>query len=139
VALVQLTEESSEPYTLLPKVGTSGYVRRPEAISHRRDTILYRDLPALRPAVSHPTSSDPALLDVARGMRDMVAQARAERTTRSDNLEEARRPRTIHEKLGEAIVDRLLLLCGVTSDDALPALCHEWATHSRGLSERWVT
>jgi hypothetical protein len=138
VALVQPTEERSEPYTLIPQLRTAGYIPGLEAISHRRETIIYRDLPALHPAVSRPTSSDPALLDVARGMRDMVAEAHDERTARFDNWEEARRHRTIREKLGEAIVDRHLLLCGVSNDDALPALYHEWAAHPCELSERWV-
>jgi hypothetical protein len=138
IALVQPTEERSTPYTLLPQVGTAGYVPGLEAISHLRETILYRDLPALRPAVRRPTTSDPALLDVARGMRDMVAEARAERTARSDNREEAYCPCTIREKLGESIVDRLILLCGITNDDALPALDHKWAARPHGLPERWV-
>jgi hypothetical protein len=71
-------------------------------------------------------------------MRDMVADARAERTARYNNREEALFPCTICEKLGEAIVDRLLLLCGVTNNDALPALYHEWAARPRGFSERWA-
>jgi hypothetical protein len=67
-----------------------------------------------------------------------VAEAHDERTARFDNWEEARRHRTIREKLGEAIVDRHLLLCGVSNDDALPALYHEWVAHPCELSERWV-
>jgi hypothetical protein len=97
----------------------------PEAISHRREKILYRNLPALRPAVGLPATSDPALFDVAKGMRDMVDGARVERTDQADNHGEARHPRTIRDKLGGGIVDRLLLLCGVTNDDTLPAIYHE--------------
>jgi hypothetical protein len=36
------------------------------------------------------------------------------------------------------IIDRLLLLCGVANDEALPTLYHEWVAHTRGFSERWV-
>jgi hypothetical protein len=136
VALFQPTEERSEPYTLLPQVGAAGYVPGPEAISHRQETILHWYIPALRPALSRPTSSNPALLDVVRGMRDMVAEARAERTARSGNREEARRPHTIREKLGEAIVDHLLLIWGITNNDALPDIYHKWAARPPGLSER---
>jgi hypothetical protein len=67
-----------------------------------------------------------------------LAQARAERTDRAKNREEACRPCTIQEKLVEVIVDRLLLLCGITNDNDLPALYHEWVARPRGLSERWV-
>jgi hypothetical protein len=137
VALVQPTEERSEPYTLLPQIGTSGYVPGPEAISHRRESILYRDIPALRPAVDLPTMIDPALIDVARGVHGMVTEARVG-PDHADNHREARCPRTIQEKLGEAIVDRLLLVCGVTNDDALPALYHELTARPRVFLERWV-
>jgi hypothetical protein len=145
VELVQPMEERSEPYTLLPQIGTEGYVPGPEAINHHRETILYRDIPALRPAVGLPTTSDPAMLDVARGVRSMVAEARAERTDRANDREEACCPRTIQENLGEAIIDRLLLLCGVTNYDALPALYREWTARPRGFwstgrcSKKWMT
>jgi hypothetical protein len=81
VALVQPVEERSEPYTLLPHIGTARYVPGTEVvISHRRETIQYHDLPALRPSVGLSANSDPVLLDVARGVCDMVAEARAGRT-----------------------------------------------------------
>jgi hypothetical protein len=74
-------------------------------------------------------------------MRDMVAEARAEHHDRMDTHQEYRHPRdphTIHEKMGNTIVDQLMLLCGVTNDNALPAVYHEWAARPRGLSEGWV-
>jgi hypothetical protein len=107
------------------------------AISHRREHVLYRDLPALRPSLGSATS-DPALLDVARGVREMVTEARAERNDRADSRALARLPRSVRERLGDSIVDRLLLLCRADDDDDLPALYHEWAARPRGVSERWV-
>jgi hypothetical protein len=49
-----------------------------------------------------------------------------------------RLPRSVRERLGEAIVDRLLLLCRADDDEDLPARYHEWAARPRGVSERWV-
>jgi hypothetical protein len=49
----------------------------PVAINYRRYHILYRDLPSLCPTTKRLTASDPALVDVVRGMRDMVMEARA--------------------------------------------------------------
>jgi hypothetical protein len=40
--------------------------------------------------------------------------------------------------LGDAILDRLLLLCQEAAAADPPALYHEWVAHPRGVSERWV-
>jgi trimethylamine:corrinoid methyltransferase-like protein len=62
------------------------------------------------------------LIDVVRGMRDMVAEARDERNDRLDNREESRRPKSVREKMGDNITDRLLLLCRASYDEELPRL-----------------
>jgi hypothetical protein len=69
--------------------------------------------------------SDPALVDVARGMRYLVAEARAERNDREENREESRCPKTAREKMGDTISDRLLLLCRASCDEKLPRLYQE--------------
>jgi hypothetical protein len=61
---------------------------------------VYRDLPALIPVTTRSPASDPALLDVARGMRDMVIEAHLDRNDRNDAREVARRPRTMRDRLG---------------------------------------
>jgi hypothetical protein len=68
----------------------------------------------------------------------MVTEARAERNDRADSRALARLTRSVQERLGDAIVDRLLLLCRTDDDEDLPALYHEWAARPRGVSERWV-
>jgi hypothetical protein len=45
------------------------------------------------------TTSDPALIDVARGMRDMVAEARADRHDLADKREDEWHACTIREKM----------------------------------------
>jgi hypothetical protein len=64
--------------------------------------------------------------------------ASTDRTDRAVVREESRRPRTVRERMSEAITDRLLLLCQVSDDEDLPPLYHEWAARPRGVSERWV-
>jgi hypothetical protein len=137
VALVRPSEHHSTPLTVHQHLGKSGYVPGTEVISYRREHVLYRDLHGLRPARGG-TLSDPALLDVARGVREMVAEARADRNDRADPRAQTCIPRSVRDRLGETIVDRLLLLCRAEDDADLPSVYHEWAARPRGVSERWV-
>jgi hypothetical protein len=123
VALVLPAEDSKISVTVWAQAGRAGYPPGPVAINYRRTHVLYRDLPCLGPILGSPSSpSDPALIDVARGMRDMVVEARAERNDRLDNREESRRPKSVREKMGDTIMDRLLLLCRTSCDEELPRL-----------------
>jgi hypothetical protein len=135
--LVQPTEAITSPYPLQPQVGMAGYTPGPAVFSHRREHILYRDLPGLLPSALA-AASEPALLDVARGVRDMVAESRVDRDDRAFSREVARRPRTVRERLADGTVERLLLMCRVDNDESLPAAYHEWAARPRGVSERYV-
>jgi hypothetical protein len=47
-------------------------------------------------------------------------------------------PRTARYRLGDALTDRLLLMCRVNNDDDLPQVYHEWAARPRGVSERYT-
>jgi hypothetical protein len=138
VALVKPSATVDAPLTLQDRVGLEGYVPSPAVVSHRRQHLLYLDLPALLPQLSGKTSSDPALLDVARGVQDMVAEARLDRNDRTDAREMARRPQTVRERLGEALTDRILLICRLPNDEDFPPIYHEWAARPRGVSERYT-
>jgi hypothetical protein len=120
VALVKPSDGLSIPLTMHACAGKPGYVLSPAVVNYRRDQLLYRDLPALMPVTTPSPTSDPALLDVARGMRDMVIEARLDRNDRNDAREVARRPPTVRYRLGESLTDRLLLLCRAPDDDELP-------------------
>jgi hypothetical protein len=137
LALVQPTKATASPYPLQQQVGMVSYTPGPVVVSHRREYILYRDLPGLLPSALA-AASDPTLLDVARGVRDMVTESRADRDDRAFSREVAQHPRTVRERLGDGIVDRLLLMYWVDNDESLPATYHEWDTHPRGVSERYV-
>jgi hypothetical protein len=134
VALVKPCADNAAPLTLQPCVGITGYVPSPAVVSHRRQHFLYRDLPSLVPAKANTASSDPTLVEVARGIRDMVAEARLDHNDRLDVREVARLPRTAIDRLGDALTDRLLLMCRVNDDDDLPQVYHEWAARPRDVS-----
>jgi hypothetical protein len=138
ISLVEPSATRQEPWTLQPQAVKAGYVPVPMATSYRREHVLYCDLPVLRPGLTATTTCDPALVDVARCMRYMVAEVRSERNDRLDHCEEDRCSRTVREKLGETITDRLFLLCQAIDDDNLPRLYCEWAVRTRGVSERYV-
>jgi hypothetical protein len=138
VLTVQPTTDVGTPLTVHYQAGKASHSPGPMAINHRRRHVLYRDLPALWPSALLPAASDPSLIDVARGMQDMVAEARADRNDRADHRDASRRPKTTREKIGDRITDRLLVLCRVTSDEDLPPLYHEWAARPRGVSEIYV-
>jgi hypothetical protein len=132
VALVLPTEDSEVPVTVWAQAGRSGYTPGPVAINYRRTQVLYQDLPCLRPSAGPPSnSSDPALVDFAQGMRDMVTEARAERNSQLDTWEENLRPKSVREKMGDTITDRPLLLCRASCDEELPRLYQEWAARTK--------
>jgi hypothetical protein len=139
VALVKPSDGVSIPLTMHACAGKPGYVPIPAVVNYRRDQLLYRDLPDLMPVTTPSPASDPALLDVAQGMRDMVIEARLDRNDRNDAREVARRPRNVRDRLGESLTDRLLLLCRASDDDELPPLYHEWAARPRGVSQHYIT
>jgi hypothetical protein len=110
IALVQPSLTRKEPWRMQAHTGKACYVPGPNATSYRREHVLYRDLPGLRPGTIFSAASNPTQVDLSRGMRDMVAEARAERHDHLHHREEAQRSRTVREELGDAITDRLLLL-----------------------------
>jgi hypothetical protein len=138
VALVKPSDGVSIALTIHACVGKLGYVLSPAVVNYHRDQLLYPDLPALMPVTTPSPASDPALLDVARGMRDMVFEARLDPNDRNNAREVARRSRTVQERMGESLTDRLFLLCRAPNDDELPPLYHEWEARPRGVSERYI-
>jgi hypothetical protein len=94
LALVQPTEASMPPYPLQQQVDMASYTPGPTVVSHRCEHIIYRDLPGLLPSALD-TASDPALIDVARGVRYMVTESQSDRDDRAFSREVARHPHTV--------------------------------------------
>jgi hypothetical protein len=109
IALVEPNATRSTPLTVQTLVGVWGYIPSPAAIIFRRQSIMYRDLPGLRPTTTY-GPGDPAMLNIARSVRDFVSYASTDRTDRALAREESRRPKTVRERMSDAITDRLLLL-----------------------------
>jgi hypothetical protein len=105
--VVKPTENRSIPLTMQKYVGKSRYVSITATTSYRRDHVLHQDLTGHHPSVTS-TTSNPALLDVARGVLGMVVEVRAYINDRADYRALTHLTTSIHEGLGEAIVDRVL-------------------------------
>jgi hypothetical protein len=88
MALLTPSAHRAEHYTLQDQAGKAGYVPGPEAISYHQEDVLYRDLYVLKVTSAPPLASDPALLDVAQGLRGMVAEARAKHHDRLESRDE---------------------------------------------------
>jgi hypothetical protein len=137
LALVKPSATLSTPFTVQTQVGVSGYVPSLTSISYQQEHVLYRDLADLQ-SVPRSGPGDPAMLGIARSVRDVVSEARDERTNRAKAREIAWRPHTMGERLSDTIVDRLLLMYRTADDNNLPLLYHEWAARPRGVLYRWV-
>jgi hypothetical protein len=129
------------PITVHQQVGVAGYVHGPTTISCHCKAVLYRDLPLLCPASLAPFASYPALLGVASGVQYIVIEALAKRNDRSDVRTEAQRhgghgPSVSGWEMRSLIVSSFFVTWG--GDEEMPALCHDWGTRARGVSEWWV-
>jgi hypothetical protein len=119
------SDTNSAPLTLHPCVGSAGYVPSPAVVSCRWQQIPYRDLPSLMPVNNTPgPASNPASLDMACGMCDLIVEARLDRNDRTDTREVAQRPRTIQELLGDALIYQMLLMCRAPT----MTICHHFIT-----------
>jgi hypothetical protein len=78
--------------------------------TYSRKNIVYHDLSVLGAVLISPMTSDPVSLDVACGMRNMVARARAKCNDCGDSHDDERQPRSVREKVGENITDWRMLL-----------------------------
>jgi hypothetical protein len=128
VALVKPSAENTLPLTLQPCVEIAGYVPSPAVVSHRRQHFLYHDLSALISASVTASSSDPSLVDVAQGMRDMVTEARLDQcwVDDDDNLSQvyhewAAHPRGVSKRYTlQQSVDSAATILDVPSFEVTP-------------------
>jgi hypothetical protein len=126
IDVLTVARKAPTPLTVHDQLEMAGYIPGPSTVSFRCDDVLYRDLPLLRPASSAPASIDPALLDVSRGVQDMVTKARTVRNNHLNVRAGSRRPMTTRECMGDAISEHLLLLGHIDNEEALSALFHAW-------------
>ena len=82
--------------------------------------------------------SDAELKRVADELGELVEGINRDREDRSDRAAEAKLPKTITDKFGEATLDQLLKVCHVMLETDLPPAHGELAGRPKALSERLV-
>lgn len=127
----------SQPLTLHARAGVPNRQITPVVANHRRNNILYKQLPGIMPHTQVRTS-DPSVTRVADGLDNLVADLRMDRVSQEQRRSEAAAPKTVRERYGEEEADLLLRLTHQTDDDNLPRLYHELAGRTKASSERMV-
>jgi hypothetical protein len=126
------------PISLQARLGIADRLITPIVANHRRNNILYKQLPSLMPKAAVRTS-DPSVTWVADGLDNLVADMRMDRVSQEQRRTEAAAPKTVRERYGEEEADLLLRLTHQTDDDDLPRLYHELAgRRTKASSERMV-
>jgi hypothetical protein len=108
----------ARPLALQDRLGLDTPIR-PAVINERRETVLYRLLPDLRPRAG-PQLPDALADNLGAGLTNIAAEMHADRQAREYRAGEARRPKTFRERYGDRITDHLLLLTNVLDDELLP-------------------
>ena len=121
---------------VLPFMGSMGHHVRPEVTQHRREHILYKQLPGLRPTIGQ--VSDPALLALSQEVANLASNAREDREDRRAHREDSVKPKTVREKYGDRLTDKLKVLTCASTDDHIPMLYHRLAQRRKGESERSI-
>jgi hypothetical protein len=132
-----LRKGESEPMTLHDRVGLADRQITPAVANHRRNNVLYKQLPDLVPQMTQRTS-DPAVTRVADGLDHLVADMRRDRVDQEQRRTEAAAPKTVRTRYGEEEADLLLRLTHTSDDDDLPRLYHELAGRTKASLERLV-
>ena len=127
----------SPPRTVNQTLGY-GIIGAADVISDRRRRVLYQHLPALMPAANATNNSG-----VAPHMDALVSQlsqlndhARLDRVARQQATADAAKPKSIRDKFGDYVTDRLLKLTDSAIDDDLPKVYHELAARTKGMNKR---
>jgi hypothetical protein len=124
----------SNPRTVNDQLGL-GIIGAADVISDRRQRVLYQHLPALVPS-SAPMTSLPRMDDLVSQLSQLNNHARLDRVARQEARERATRPKSVREKFGDYVTDRLLKLTDSVDDEDLPKVYHELAAREKGVNKR---
>jgi hypothetical protein len=135
VASTSPSAANPRPLTLQDRLGRADYPVRPAVVSYRREHVLYRLLPDLRPANLGrlPDSFAESLSD---GLTNIATEMHADRRSRETRAVESTRPKTFRDRYGDRIADAILLFTAVSDDDLLPPFYQELGAKRKGESER---
>lgn len=133
-----LPKGGADPLTLHSSLGLATNRQiSPIVANHRRNNILYKQLPDITPRATL-RASDPAVTRVADGLDNLVSDMRRDRVDQEQRRTEAAAPKTVRTRYGEEEADLLLRLTHQSDDDDLPRLYHELAGRTKASSERMV-
>jgi hypothetical protein len=135
VASTQPSNSNTRPFTLQDRLGKADHPVRPAVVNYRRENVLYRLLPDLRPANLGrlPDSFAESLSD---GLTNIATEMHADRRSRETRAVESNRPKSFRDRYGDRIADSILLLTDVSDDDLLPPFYQELGAKRKGESER---
>jgi hypothetical protein len=137
--VVSITKGASDlttTRTVQPRTGLRDFHPSPAVISHRREHVLYRQFPGIRPTST--TAGDPALVGIASSMNNIASDMHHDLAARETRYADARKPSTLHEKHGDRTVDMLLLLTRSADDDNMPEYYLNVSGNPKGLYERVI-
>ena len=106
------------PLTVINGLGDPDVVVTPDVTSNRRETVLYKQLPGLRPKATG--AGDPQMTQLVGHMATMNENARIDREDRQLAREESKKPKTVRENFEEYTTDMLLKLSNQTLDEDIP-------------------
>jgi len=117
----------ASPQTVQLKAGDS-FDNPVQVARSRRNSILYAQLPILRPT---PNGRDPALHGLLGAMREVRDGILDDLGDRRADRNERKAVRGIEQKWNDKTVDRICKMCGVNQTEDLPPLYHELAGHKK--------
>jgi hypothetical protein len=119
--VVSITKSASDlnvPRTLQPCAGLRDFHPSPAVISHRREHVLYLQLPGIMPTSA--MDGDPALVGISSSMNKITSAMQHDLVVRETRYVEAKNPSNLRQKHGDRTSDMLLLPTHSTDDDNLP-------------------
>jgi hypothetical protein len=93
VSITKVANDLNAPRTMQARVGLRDFHPSPSVISHRREHVLYQQLPGLRPNAA--TAGDPALVGIASSMNNIASAMHHDLVVRETRHAEAKQPSTL--------------------------------------------
>jgi hypothetical protein len=134
LASTKPTTDNPRPVTLQDEMGLVRHAIRPAVVKHRRESVLYRLLPDLRPGTG--LLPDAFALSMSTGLTSIATEMHSDLQAWDARAAESTRKKTFRDKYGERIADSILILTGASDDDFLPAYYQELGGRQKGESER---
>jgi hypothetical protein len=97
VSIAKGAKDLNVPRTMQACVGLRDFHPSSSAISHRREHVLYRQLPGLRPTAA--TAGDPALVGIASSVKNIASAMHHDLVVRETRYAEAKQPSTLRKSM----------------------------------------